>query len=471
MQNNELLKKTIDSNEFVKKLSVLCEDYASRSKGRLTMIPIMNRKRLTEMVGRIDYDYYSVDFVYTINLGSSGAKSVLSLNLRLDRSKIIAFSIYDLMYLLDENDFSCYLFSYIESPEKLASCFKILADLLDRHKNRILEISKDPVLIQKAYNELKASIGNALQINIDSILSSEHGEDIFKIHYGFYYTNFIQRFSSSSYNDFLEGNYEKAIKAYSYKVGRTAYEERLLEHMLKCDPPFPKDENNTLRDASRIIGKYSSFISLAVCSLIMTLVFSIPLILFYYLIVKVGYNDCLYTSASDIFNLMVISSPAMLLGIASSNMILRTCSFYVPRKDRQLKRAYDRIVNSESDVKKLKILFNIVFAISIIMLLLLSKLGIAFYDDGFTVKSTLFEVNSEYYGYDEIEAFYILDGYNDEKGQFIEYKDALIKTKKGEEIIFSYLGDYEAAESKILPILEKNNVKIEKAKSKDEINK
>ena len=90
MQNNELLQKLINSNEFVKKMNELCEDFASKSEGRLTMIPIMNRKKLTEMVGRIEYDYYSVDFVYTLSLGSSGAKSVLSVNVRLDRTKIIA---------------------------------------------------------------------------------------------------------------------------------------------------------------------------------------------------------------------------------------------------------------------------------------------------------------------------------------------------------------------------------------------
>lgn len=469
MQNNELLQKLINSNEFVKKMNELCEDFASKSEGRLTMIPIMNRKRLTEMVGRIDYDYYSVDFVYTINLGASGAKSVLSVNVRLDRTKVIAFSIYDLMYLLDENDFSCYLFPYIENIEKFTKCFLILRDLLEKHKSRLVEIAQDPILSKKAYDDLKASIGNALQIDIDEILSKERGEDIFKIHYGFYYANFIQRFSCSSYNHFLEGNYEKAINTYSYKVGRIAYEDRMLEYMLKSTQPYPKDNNNTLNDASRIIGKYSSFLSLTICSLIMTLVFSLPLMLLYYLLLKVGYNNCIYTSASDLYNIIVIASPSMLLGISSSNLILRSCSFYVPKKDRKQKREYDRIVNTSGDIKKLKTLFNIVFAIAAILLLLQSKLGIAFYEDGFTVKSTLFEINSEYYNYDEISTFYILEGYNDDNGKFTEYKDALIKTTRGEDIIFSYLGEFKEAESKIIPILEKNGVKIEKVKSKDEI--
>lgn len=469
MQNNELLQKIIDSNEFVGKLNDLCEDFASTSEGRLTMIPIMNRKKLTEMVGRIEYDYYSVDFVYTLSLGSSGAKSVLSVNVRLDRTKIIAFSIYDLMYLLDENDFSCYLFPYIENVDKFTKCFNILRNLLEKYKSRLEEIARDPIQSNNAYNNLKTSIGNALQIDIDEILAKERGEDIFKIHYGFYYANFIQRFSGASYNHFLEGNYEKAIKAYSFKVGRIAYEDRMLEYMLKSTPPYAKDNNNTLNDASRIIGKYSSFLSLTICSLIMTLVFFVPLMLLYYLLLKVGYSDCIYTSAADLYNIIIIASPSMLLGIASSNLILRSCSFYVPKKDRKQKHEYDKIINTSGDIKKLKTLFNIAFGIAVITLLLQSKIGISFYNDGFTVKSNLFSVNSEYYDYDEINTFYILEGYNDNKGNYTEYKDALIKTTRGEDITFSYLGEFPEAESKIIPILEKNGVNIEKVKTKDEI--
>ena len=228
MQNNEQLKKILESNEFVKKFNELCESFANTTNGRLTMIPIMNRKMLTEVVGRVDYDNYSVDFVYSITLGSSVAKSVLSLNVRLDREKLIAFSIYDIMYLLDKNDFSCYLFPYISNIDKLVECFDILASLLNKHSARLNEIASDPIQTQNAYNNLKKSIGNALQLNIDELLSKERGEDLFKLHYGFYYTNFIQRFSGASYNYFLEGNYEKAIKIYSYKVGRVSYEERKL---------------------------------------------------------------------------------------------------------------------------------------------------------------------------------------------------------------------------------------------------
>lgn len=468
MQNNELLQKIINSNEFVKKQNELCENFAEITNGRLTMIPVMNRKKLTEMVARIDYDYYSVDFVYTITLGSSGPKSVLSVNVRLDRTKVIAFSIYDLIYLLDENDYSCYLFPYIENVERLTECFNILKGLLIKHSDKIKEIAKDPLQTQEAYNNLKESIGNSLQVNIDDILAKERGEDIFKIHYGFYYANFLQRFSSSTYNYFLEGNYEKAIKSYSYKVGRIAYEDRLLDYMLNCNPPYPKRDNNTLSSATRIVGKYSSFLSLIICSLIMTLLFIIPLGFLYFLLVKVGYNGCLYTSASDPLNLIAITSSAMLLGIASSNLILRTCSFYVPKKDRKLKSDYDKIVNA-SDKKHLKTLFNIAFAVSVIILMLQSKLGISFYEDGFTVKTNLWSINSEYYDYNEIETFYIVEGYKSESGEYYEYKDALIKTTRGEDISFNYHGEFKIAEEKILSTLEKNGVKIEKVKTIEEI--
>lgn len=469
MQNNEQLKKILESNEFVKKFNELCESFANTTNGRLTMIPIMNRKMLTEVVGRVDYDNYSVDFVYSITLGSSVAKSVLSLNVRLDREKLIAFSIYDIMYLLDKNDFSCYLFPYISNIDKLVECFDILASLLNKHSARLNEIASDPIQTQNAYNNLKKSIGNALQLNIDELLSKERGEDLFKLHYGFYYTNFIQRFSGASYNYFLEGNYEKAIKIYSYKVGRVSYEERMLEYMVSCSQPYPQQEPNTLNDASRIIGKYNSFLSMSVCSIVMTLVFSIPLIILYLLLINLGYNGCVYTSAADLYSFSTIISPAVLLGVASTNIVLRRMSFYAPKKYRKQKREYDNIINTKNDINRIKTFFNIAFVISVLTLLLLSKVGIAFYNDGFTIKTSLFSVNSEYYNYDEIETFYIVEGYNDEKGNFIEAKDALIKTTRGEDIAFGYLGNYKTAEKDVIPILEKNGVDIQKVKTTDEI--
>lgn len=467
-ENNTL----INSNVFSARLRERCESFVSETDGRLTMIPIVNRKQLTEVVGRVEFDNFSVDFVYTITtLGISSVKSILSTNIRLDRSNVLAFSIYDLLYLLDENDFSCYIFPYIENIERFDECFDVLEGFIKKNMEKLNELSLDSLMCQKAYSELKKSIGGYLDVNIDEMLRKEEGRELFKLQYSFYYTNHLIKYCTLPYNFYLEGNYDAAIRGYRARRDLLSYEKRLLDHMENASQPYEKTVPNTLNDAMRILSKYGSLSAMAV-SFIITMAVLFPVAIgIYYLFAYIGNPGCLYTSAVEPFMMYnSIIGPVFTLSLIGGFVLLKNHSFYVPKKDRKKKMEYDRIMTTEKKRKKFSAFFNVFASIMIVFLMLYSKLGIAFYDNGFTMKFSPLTPNSEFYSYNEIDTYYIVDQYKNEYGQTIKGKTGVIKTTRGEDIIISYISDYAISGNHIESILKDRGVKIERVETLEKPN-
>ena len=97
------------SREFAESQNPITFEFIDNYKG----------KRFEEITARLYFHCFNLDFVYIPGSGSIEPRSFLECRIWLDKNeKYMHFSLYDLMFLIDQSNFKCYFFPFIENPEK-----------------------------------------------------------------------------------------------------------------------------------------------------------------------------------------------------------------------------------------------------------------------------------------------------------------------------------------------------------------
>lgn len=140
---------------FCNKVQAFADAYDNHG---LVFIPryVKNEDDLLSLTDRLYFSRFYFNFVYILRSGNLvGSRSMIKCLVWLDKGKhLICHTLYDLQFLLDPNDFHCYIFPYIKSPARMELCFKTLAEAAVRYLSRITQIAGTPELLQKANDVL-----------------------------------------------------------------------------------------------------------------------------------------------------------------------------------------------------------------------------------------------------------------------------------------------------------------------------
>ncbi len=160
---------------------------------------------------RFDFGDFFISLVYTPNRSMlTAAPSILEARICLDKTEPLFFlTPYDVIPYINSSDLICRYFSYIESPERLKSCYRDLAESLVPYLADFGRIAASSEETSKAYRNLRSEMmrcyGN------DIFFASGKGEEYDNTLTSLRFYHFVKWkssfYCSSEYNDFLCGNY------------------------------------------------------------------------------------------------------------------------------------------------------------------------------------------------------------------------------------------------------------------------
>lgn len=414
-------------------------------------------------IGTLCFSRFNVEFEYCLECGGTVEKS--GLNIIVDFSKRSNFPIkcmmYDLMGLIDKDNFSCWFYCFIENEVRMELCF----DRLARDFENVLPKLKDflntdgsmakveEVLRQNVFNTVGIDFSKDINSTLDSgeaVNLDEVYDYLFSLYFGFEQC----AFASDEYRDFLAGDYKKALKKYGKKKKRLAYEDRIVEFMEGCDNPelILSEEYECLKDGLKEYRGTSGFGPYFIAAGILLIPFLAVCIAMYYAISGILYHSALYASPLELYNAAGCIIPAMFCSLAAAYFIRESIFRKFFKSKYQKMKDYDAIFNSEKSKKRIRVTLYLFYLIALIFVFLTANNGIALYESGVNVNSNYFDITSNFYSYSDIIS---LDVESD--GSTSNYE---LYPDKTDSINIGMYASKDDIENNIIPILESKGTKI-----------
>ena len=80
---------------------------------------------------------------YKINISMLIPKSTVEMRFMFENGKLpVEFSIYDILNIIDKDNFKCYTFGYVATENKMKQVLKYLVDTFKEYKDKIEEVSE-----------------------------------------------------------------------------------------------------------------------------------------------------------------------------------------------------------------------------------------------------------------------------------------------------------------------------------------
>lgn len=410
-------------------------------------------------IGTLCFSNFNVEFEYCLECGGMVEKSGLNIILDFSKRYPVPFRcmMYDIIGLVDKDNFSCWFYCFIESESRMELCFDKLSSDFAKVFPKIKEFANSADGISEIEKVLSKNIKTTVGIDLISDLNSEFGSDseinteetydyLYSIYFGFEQC----AFASDEYRDFLGGDFKKALRKYEKKKNRLVYEDTLIEYMNSCDEPEPviSEEYECLRDGLKEYRVTSGFVPfIASCGLLIA-PFLIVCIGVYYAVSAILYRSAVYATSLELYNALYCIIPAfagsMVAGYFLKEGIYR--KFFTRKYQKMLD--YDAIFNSEKSVKRMKVLLYLIYVVALIFVFLTANNGIAIYENGVNINSNYFDITGNFYSYNDTDYVEITsDKY-------------VIWTNDGACLDFGKFATEKDIEEKILPALEMRGIDI-----------
>lgn len=364
-------------------------------------------------VGTLCFNRFNVEFEYSLECGGTVEKSGLSIIV--DFSKRSEYPIrcmmYDLIGLIDKDNFSCWFYCFIENEARMEFCFDKLAEDFKQIYPVLKEFANSDGSIKKVEDILRKNILKTLGIDFvkdingelnggESVNLDEVYEYLFSLYFGFEQC----AFASDEYRDFLEGDYKKALRKYEKKKKRLIYEDKLIEHILNCDNPQPilSEEYECLKDGLKEYHGTSGFVPYFTSCGLLLIPFLTICIGMYYAISAILYHNAIYASPLELYNAASCIIPAIFCSFTAAYFLKERIYRKFFKTKYQKMKDYDAIFNSEKSKKRTRSILYIFYLLALIFVFLSANNGIAVYENGVNVNHNYFDVINNFYSYSDI---------------------------------------------------------------------
>ena len=196
---------------------------------------VSNKKKNTKngVVARYNFGEFFMDVYYIENMKGGGVQQVIWLSFFFDREPSITFSVYDILSVIDPQNFNCYTYSYVDSNELIKNCFEELEHLLQKLIPDLSKIAENGVeknkLIEKQKQKINAYFGDNI-IEASQYLKDSADKILSMMFYNFFQYQ-IDIYVLGSPALFFKGKEEKALKALKKAKYRSLYEDNLLTYL------------------------------------------------------------------------------------------------------------------------------------------------------------------------------------------------------------------------------------------------
>ena len=415
---------------------------------------------------RFDFGDFFISIVYTPGRSSlTAAPSTLEARICLDKTEPLFFlTPYDVIPYINSSDLICRYFPYIESEERLKSCYHDLVESLVPYIDDFTRIASDSQELTKTYDHLRGEMvrcyGN------DIFLPSDKGDDYDSalLAYRFYhFTRWRSSFfCSNEYHQFLTGNY-RALTALTARRAIPDYFRHLALSVpgLLQKPVKPVRESSASLPSMMNASKRATSFSILFLSTLVSIPFLAILFgtLFFGVASILGANTEFYTALTataflNNFDLVILT--AIALSYSTSSILLRIFA-----KDRYFAYQPYRTMLKKNPLrtfpKKLK---RIVIFVAVIFMVLSASRGVMFQENSISVPTGYLPFDNEHIEYKNIDTVY---KYDRQDGSFYYVFSLNDGTESFSlETVMSFY-EYQSVSEKLQPILEKHGITVEKA--------
>ena len=231
--------------------AILQEFHALAALGEEILIPLSvtedtlkrrtSRKEneITSYLHRFDFGDFFLSLIYTPQRSDlTSAPSTLEMRICLDKTETLFFFMpYDIIPYINPKDMICRYFPYIESPERLRSCYRDLAESIVPYLDDFARLSADESTRQRAYRDLKNEMARCYGENVDA--PSGKGEDYDAALMAVRFAHFVKWkssfYASPEYGAYLKGDYT-ALSAIAFRGARPDYIKHLALSALGTVP-------------------------------------------------------------------------------------------------------------------------------------------------------------------------------------------------------------------------------------------
>jgi len=404
----------------------------------------------------IIFKNFIVKLEYKVNISALIPKSTVEIRFMLENGKLpVEYSMYDLLNIIDKNNFKCYTFTYVTSDSKMKEVLKYLVDAFEFYKDKIEELSTN--------NDQITNLEKIIEDNIKLLLNErifESRDAFYLMHMlELYYILDISRFTMEGYLDYTSGKYKHAIKKYNKLQGKmTCYEQRLLEYIKTGNVKEPIENTlNTFREASKLKSIKMELVPILLACMFLTPIWCIVYNLIFYITLYLTTRGNIYVGGAEP---LILFMPAFITAIINSFFIRKNIYKILFRKNYEKIIALDEIENGSNVINIMTKLFQFIIALGIIFSILTANTNISFYEENFKINLDFLNLKGESIQYQSVYCVYRANGLKNDFGKVVNNPTYVIVLNDGRQINLYYYMEYDEIKENIIPIFKKYNIEI-----------
>ncbi len=445
-------------NEVLETLKHKISDFAANTNGQfLGERVLVSRRRAPVCEATVEYPLYKISFMY--HRGTRrGPKSVLSCMFHIkSETQSMGYLIYDILNIIDTEDFSCYTYAFIPDKEAFEGCLDELCQKLIVNFDKINAVFDSPEICARLRETKIADINNYFDKDVFKTASDfepEMRDDYFRHVYDLFFAHLMSFFVSRSYALYLEGDKKGAYAMMRSSRQPTEYQRRFLQH-LKDGTPAQTSKNSYLHDG--ILAQSKSAVALPTI-LVMIVLGALLCPVFYglhYLFIYLFTNGALYNTAAEFENAVFCVFPALITSAAITVLLKKFIINLTGKKTRARLKRFGNIIFYNP--KKTTLFYGVFTAavISVIMSMVIANTGVKFFDKTMKINASPSQLRAVEYTYSQIDEVTETEG---------PYGTTITTIKFSDGKMFSLVGvgDETSVKTKIYPILKQKDIEITK---------
>ena len=433
-------------------------DFAAKTNGQFAGEKLLvSRRRAPVCEATVEYPAFKMSFMYHFGT-RRGPKSVLSCMFHIkSEQQSMGYLIYDILNIIDVDDFSTYTYAYIPDAEVFKSCLDELCKKLLLRFDAINELFYSPEQCARLRETKTADINAYFDRDVFKAAEGLDGDaaaNYFRHVYDIFFAHIMNFFVSQSYAFYLNGDKKHALALFNRARVPTEYQRRFMIH-LGDGTPAQTTENNYLSEGLTAQKKSRLTLPTIAVMLVLGALLTPAFYILHRLFLQSFAGGALYNTASEIENAMFCVFPAL---ITSAGITATMRDFIVnltlPKTKARLKRFGNILFKKTKKQTAFYSVFTAV-AVSVISSMLIANTGVKFFDKTMKINASFTQLRALEYSYSEI---------TEATEQEMSYGATVTTIKFSDGNMFSLIGvgDDNSIKTKIYPILKQKGIEITK---------
>ena len=420
------------------------------------------KKTLRKMICTASYENFDIEYAYTTRL--LNACSLFSFRIIFRKSvPYVKFSPYDLMYILDERDFRCYYFSYIENPERMKAVTEHVSALVAELLPKLDRLARSRAALDNVCDKFEDSVNAYYGRNIFRI-PEEEDERAASVLASYYDTD-EYFYASKPYAQFLRGDYNRSYNGIRKQRYKSYYQIRLMSFMASLDERYEATDPSVDTTGDGVYAGRTQSLRFIAAAVIMYFPCAAFFMLLHYLTSFLIYRGALWADAYIPLNAIPYISVALIPALSVAWIARRLTLLPFSAKRR-------RYLSDLDDISRPSIrttgcsgfLFAVIVAFSVGSIVVNANSYAAFYDDGVRLPSQTSVFSADNYAYSDVEKLVSAEGSYDVYGRFVKSERYYLVLKNGNRYFLSDEATSKIIKEKVIPILTERDVPVRRVR-------